>query len=259
MKVVILAGGRGTRIAEETELIPKPMVEIGGKPILWHIMKIFSHFGFNEFIVCLGYRGYMIKEYFSHYYLHTTDVTIDLKKNATTWMRSQTEPWKITLVDTGLETMTASRLLKIKSHLKGGPFLMTYGDGVADLDIKKLVEFHSKQKKLATITAVQPLGRFGSLNIAHKDTFVRSFLEKPIGDNGWVNGGFFVLQPGIFKHIGSGDQVIWEKEPLEKLARDKQLVAFKHRGFWKSMDTLRDKIDLERSWQSGKAQWKVWE
>ncbi len=255
MKVVILAGGKGTRLSEETGVIPKPIVEIGGKPILWHIMKTYSHFGFNEFIICLGYKGYVIKEYFSHYFMHMSDVTIDLSNNKTEIHNSLSEPWKITLVDTGLETMTGARLKKIEKYTENKTFMMTYGDGVGNINIEELVKFHKKNKKAATITAIQPLGRFGTLEITAEDR-VNSFLEKPKGNNTWINAGYFVLEPEIFKYI-KGD-ILWEKEPLENLAADKKLVAYKHTGFWKPMDTLRDKNELEQLWQSGTPPWKVW-
>lgn len=255
MKVAILAGGRGTRISEETETIPKPMVEIGGKPILWHIMKTYSKYGFNQFIICLGYKGYIIKEYFSHYFLHKSDITIDLVNNKTIIHNTASEPWEITLVDTGLETMTGGRLKRIKKYVKDEPFMMTYGDGVSDININDLVKFHKKSKVLATVTAVQPLGRFGSLDISANDK-VRSFLEKPKGDNSWVNAGYFVLEPEVFKYI-EGDDSSWEKKPLEDIAAEGKLAAYKHEGFWKCMDTLRDKFELEHLWQSGKAPWEV--
>jgi glucose-1-phosphate cytidylyltransferase len=257
MKVVILAGGMGTRISEETGIIPKPMIEVGGKPILWHIMKSYSHYGFNEFILCLGYKGYIIKEYFSHYVLHMSDITIDMKNNSTEILSSATEPWKVTLVDTGPNTMTGGRLKRIQKYVKDEPFMMTYGDGVGNVNIKELLAFHNSHNKYATITGVQPTGRFGALDL-HEDNTVQSFYEKPSGDRTWVNGGFFVLRPEIFKYIDS-DSSTWEKEPLENLGKDRQLVAYKHAGFWKPMDTLRDKTELENMWQSGKAPWKVWE
>ena len=257
MKVVILAGGRGTRISEETEVLPKPMVEIGGKPVIWHIMKLYSHYGFNDFIICLGYRGYMIKEYFSHYFMHMSDVTIDLSKNETKIHTTASEPWKITLVDTGLDTMTGSRLKRVKKYVGNQAFLLTYGDGLTDVNIKKLVGFHKKSKKLATLTAIQNAGRFGVLNIDSGDK-VSSFLEKPKGESGWISGGFFVLEPEIFNFIDNDDTVVWENEPLEKLSRQGKLYAYKHTGFWGCMDTLRDKINFERIWQSGNAPWKVW-
>lgn len=256
MKLVILAGGRGTRITEETETIPKPMVDIGGKPIIWHIMKRYSHYGINDFIMCLGYHGYMIKEYFSHYFLHMSDVTIDLAKNETTIHTTTSEPWRVTLVETGLETMTAGRLKRVETYLNNETFMMTYGDGLANINIAKLLEEHKKSKKFATLTAVQTAGRFGVLDI-DKNNNVNSFLEKPKGESSWINGGFFVLEPEVFKYIKEGDATIWERQPLEQLARDQQLFSYKHDGFWKSMDTLRDKIELEQIWQSGKAPWKV--
>jgi len=257
MKVVILAGGRGTRISEETEVLPKPMVEIGGKPLIWHIMKLYSHYGFNDFIICLGYRGYMIKEYFSHYFMHMSDVTIDLSKNKTQIHATASEPWKITLVDTGLETMTGSRIKRIKKYVDNQTFLLTYGDGLADINMKKLFEFHRKNRKLATLTAIQNAGKFGVLNIGVGNK-VSSFLEKPKGESGWINGGFFVLDPGIFSLLKNDDTVVWENEPLEELSRQGQLCAYKHTGFWGCMDTLRDKINFERFWQTGNAPWKVW-
>ncbi len=256
MKVVILAGGMGTRLSEETVSLPKPMIEIGGKPILWHIMKIYSHYGFNDFIICLGYKAYLIKEYFSHYFMHMSDVTIDLAKNETKIHDSYSEPWKVTLVDTGMNTMTGGRIKRIGKYIGDETFLLTYGDGVGSVDIKKLVDFHKKHKKLATITAVQPTGRFGALDL-HEDDSVRAFYEKPVGDRTWVNGGFFVLEPKVLEYI-KDDSSTWEKEPLEKLGQDGQMVAYKHSGFWKPMDTLRDKGELENLWQSGKAPWKVW-
>ncbi len=257
MKVVILAGGRGTRISEETETIPKPMVEIGGKPMLWHIMKIYSYYGFNDFIICLGYRGYLVKEYFSHYFMHTSDITIDLAKNKTTIHNNSSEPWKITLVDTGFDTMTGGRLKRVEKYVGNKTFLLTYGDGLADINMKKLVKFHKANKRLATLTAIQNVGRFGVLNIGSGNK-VSSFLEKPKGEGGWINGGFFVLESEVFNYINNNDTVVWEKEPLEKLSRRGKLCAYKHTGFWGCMDTLRDKISFERTWQSGAAPWKVW-
>ena len=257
MKVVILAGGRGTRISEETEVLPKPMVEVGGKPILWHIMKIYSHYGFNDFVICLGYKGYMIKEYFSHYYLYGSDITIDMKKNETKILTTIAEPWRITLVDTGLETMTGGRLNRVKKYIGDSAFMLTYGDGVSNLNIKKLVDFHKKNKKLATLTAIQNAGRFGVLHL-DSSSRVTSFLEKHQGESAWINGGFFVLEPAVFNFIKEGDSTIWERKPLEDLARKQELSAYKHVGFWKCMDTLRDKFELERFWQSQKAPWKVW-
>ncbi|MBI5554900.1 MAG: glucose-1-phosphate cytidylyltransferase [Elusimicrobia bacterium] len=256
MKVVILAGGKGTRISEETQTIPKPMVEIGGKPVLWHIMKTYSHYGFNEFVICLGYRGYMVKEYFSHYFLHMSDVTMDLAKNSMHIHTTSSEPWKVTMVDTGQETMTGGRLKKTEKYIGNNPFMMTYGDGLGDVNIPSLIKFHQAHKTIATVTAVQPLGRFGSLDIGGEDK-VSSFLEKPKGDFTWISTGFFVLQPEVFKYI-EGDGVVWEKEPMEKLSQEGQLVAYRHNGFWRPMDTLRDKNELERLWQSGQSPWKVW-
>ena len=257
MKVVILAGGKGTRISEETETLPKPMVEIGGKPILWHIMKIYSSHGFNEFIICLGYKGYLVKEYFSHYFTHMSDITIDLSKNETKIHTTASEPWKITLVDTGLDTMTGGRLKRVQRYVGDESFLLTYGDGLSDVDIKKLIDFHKKNKGFATLTAIQNAGRFGVLGLDSKAK-VTSFLEKPRDEGGWINGGFFVLEPEVFDFIKKGDTAIWEREPLEDLARKGKLSAYKHNGFWSCMDTLRDKLELERIWQSGKAPWKTW-
>lgn len=257
MKVVILCGGRGTRISEETHSIPKPMVEVGGKPILWHIMKIYSHYGFNEFILCLGYLGYVIKEYFSHYFLHMSDMTIDMEKNKTIIHNTSSEPWKITLIDTGIETMTGGRLKRIEKYIGNETFMATYGDGVGDINLKELLKFHSKNKKLATLSVVQTAGRFGVVDINAKDK-VKSFLEKPKGEGAWINSGFFVLEPGIFKFLTHGDATVWERDSLESLAQKKQLTAYKHRGLWHCMDTLRDKMELEKLWETGKAPWKVW-
>ncbi|OQA89900.1 MAG: Glucose-1-phosphate cytidylyltransferase [Elusimicrobia bacterium ADurb.Bin231] len=257
MKVVILAGGKGTRISEETQTIPKPMIEIGGKPMLWHIMKIYSHYGFNEFVICLGYLGYVVKEYFSHYYLHMSDMTVDLKRNETVIHNTASEPWKVTLVDTGADTMTGGRLKRIEKYIGKETFLMTYGDGVSDVNINDLVATHQKNKKLATLTAVQTAGRFGVLDFDKKN-HIKSFLEKPKGEGSWINAGFFVLEPGIFKYIKQGDSTIWEREPLECIAQANQLDAYRHTGFWKCMDTLRDKIELEGLWNAGEASWKVW-
>ncbi len=256
MKVIILAGGLGTRISEETDIKPKPMVEVGGKPILWHIMKIYSHYGFNEFVICLGYKGYVIKEYFANYFLHQSDVTIDLQKNSMEIHESKAEPWKITLVETGLNTMTGGRIKQIAPYIGNETFLLTYGDGVSDVDIMDLVNHHRINGKLATVTAVQPMGRFGALNVDQNNT-VLSFQEKPKGDGAWLNGGFFVLEPAVLKYI-AGDQTAWEREPLESLARDGQLSAYCHKGYWQPMDTLRDKIHLEELWKSGTAPWRIW-
>jgi len=257
MKVVILAGGMGTRLSEETDLKPKPMAEIGEKPMLWHIMKIYSHYGFNDFVLCLGYKGYMIKEYFANYFLHQADVTIDMKNNKMEVHHKKAEPWRVTMVDTGLNTMTGGRVKRIQKYVGNEPFMLTYGDGVADIDLKKLVAFHRQHGGHATITAIQPLGRFGAIAMK-KDGSVKAFQEKPQGDGAWINGGFFVLEPQIFNYIQDGDPTIWEREPLEGLAKDGQLTAYQHKGFWKCMDTLRDKTELENFWKSGKAPWKVW-
>jgi len=256
MKAIILAGGRGTRLSEETETIPKPMIEIGGRPILWHIMKIYSHYGINDFIICLGYKGYVIKEYFSHYFLHMSDVTISMATNKIKVHTSTTEPWKITLVDTGSETMTGGRIKRLQRYIGNEKFMLTYGDGVSNIDINKLIKFYNKKRFPALVTAVQPIGRFGSLDLDTSGK-VNSFLEKPESNNSWINAGFFVLGPEIFKYI-KDDGTSWEKESLENLALDGKLAAYKHTGFWKSMDTLRDKIELERLWQTGKAPWKIW-
>ena len=256
MKVVILAGGYGNRLSEETQTKPKPMVEIGGKPILWHIMKIYSHFGYNEFIICLGYKGFMIKEYFSNYFLHQSDVTIDLAKNDVKIHSSVSEPWKVTLVDTGEATMTGGRILRIKPFVDRERFMMTYGDGVADIDIRALAELHAKKKTLATITAAQPGGRFGVLTIDSSQR-VTHFHEKPAGDGSWVNAGFFVLEPAIFDYLHD-DATIFERTPLEQVAKDHQLGAYRHDGFWMPMDKLSDKIHLESLWNTHSAPWKVW-
>lgn len=258
MKVVILAGGLGTRISEESQLRPKPMIEIGDMPILWHIMKIYSYYGYNDFIICCGYKGYVIKEYFANYFLHTSDITFDFSNNnKITVHNNVTEPWKVTLVDTGNESMTGKRIKLIKSYIeKNEEFMLTYGDGVSDINILKLMEYHIQHKKLATVTSVQPIGRFGALNIDEKNT-VKNFEEKPKGDNSWINGGFFVLNYKVFDYIPDGN-VIFEKEPLEKLAEDNQLIAYKHNGFWQLMDTMRDKNYLEQLWYSKNAPWKVW-
>jgi glucose-1-phosphate cytidylyltransferase len=256
MKVVLLAGGLGTRISEETILKPKPMIEIGGMPILWHIMKIYSAHGYNEFVVCLGYKGYLIKEYFNNYFLHRSDVTVDLANNSLNVHGSQAEPWKITLVDTGNESMTGGRVKRIKDYIGNEPFLLTYGDGVSDVNITELVEFHKQHGKLCTVTAVQPSGRFGALNLGEDDQVI-SFMEKPKGDGSWINGGFFVCEPQVFDYI-EGDDTTWEKEPMENIAKDREMFTYKHYGFWKPMDTLRDKHELEADWSSGNAKWKKW-
>ena len=256
MKAVILAGGLGTRISEETHIKPKPMVEIGGKPILWHILKIYSHYGVNEFIICCGYKGYIIKEYFANYFLHTSDVTFHMNTNRMEVHRQKSEPWKITLVDTGESTMTGGRLKRVHEYLNNMPFCFTYGDGVTDVDVSALIAHHKSQGQQATLTAVQPPGRFGALELDARGG-VQAFKEKPQGDGGWVNGGFFVLEPSVLERI-EGDHTLWEQEPLTSLARDGQLSAYKHHGFWQPMDTLRDRNYLEELWASGKAPWKVW-
>jgi len=256
MKVVILAGGLGTRISEETSVRPKPMVEIGGRPILWHIMKGYSAYGFHDFVICCGYKGYVIKEFFANYFLHTSDVTFDMTKNKMVTLQSFAEPWKVTLVDTGDETMTGGRIKRVKNFIGNETFCLTYGDGVSDVNILELVEFHKSQKCLATLTAVQPPGRFGALNIS-SDNRILSFQEKPTGDGSYINGGFFVFEPKVIDYI-KDDFTILEREPLERLAKEDQLRSFKHGGFWQPMDTIRDKIRLEEWWASKNPPWKVW-
>ena len=256
MKVVILAGGYGTRLAEETNLKPKPMVDIGGYPILWHILKLYNHYNINEFIICCGYKGYLIKEYFANFYLHSQDFTINLANNFKEFHNINSEDWKVTLVDTGKDTLTGGRLARVKEYIGNETFCFTYGDGLADINIKKLIEFHKKKKLKATLTAVQPPGRFGSLKYARGK--VLEFAEKPKGDLNWINGGFFVLEPEVIDFI-NGDNCSWEKGPMNYLARENQLSAYLHNGFWQPMDTLRDKIFLQDLWDSGKAPWKVWE
>lgn len=255
MLAVILAGGLGTRISEETHLKPKPMIEIGGRPVLWHILKTYSAHGINDFIVCVGYKGYVIKEYFANYFLHMSDVTFDIKNNRMEVHHKNAEPWRVTVVDTGEETQTGGRLKRVKGFLKNEPFCFTYGDGLSDVDVAATVNFHRSHGKLATITAVQPPGRYGALQI--EEGIVKDFHEKPLGDGAWVNGGFFVLDPAVVERI-SDDSSIWEREPMESLSCDGELMAFEHRGFWRPMDTLRDKSQLEELWQSGRAPWKVW-
>lgn len=256
MKAVILAGGLGTRLAEETQVRPKPMIEIGGRPILWHVMQIYSAHGINEFIICLGYKGYMIKEYFANYFLHMSDVTFDMHNNSMEVHQKNVEPWRVTLVDTGDATMTGGRLKRVAAYLDDEDFCLTYGDGVGDVDISELIKFHTSQKTLATVTATQPPGRYGSL-VLDRHNLVTRFQEKPQGDGGWINGGFFVLSPKVIDYIG-GDETLWEKEPMERLAAENQLSAFFHRGFWQPMDTLRDKNHLEELWATGTAPWKTW-
>jgi len=256
MKAVILAGGLGTRISEETHLRPKPMVEIGGKPLLWHIMKTYSAYGINEFIICLGYKGYLIKEYFANYYLHMSDVTFDMENNSMQVHQNTVEPWKVTLVDTGDTSSTGGRIKRVASHLnRDEPFCFTYGDGLSDVNICELIDFHQCGGTLATVTAVKPPGRFGSLDLSGDKILV--FDEKPKGDGFWINGGYFVLSPKVLDYI-EGDATVWEKEPLQHLAAEGSLTAFKHSGFWQPMDTLRDKVHLEQLWDSGNPPWKVW-
>jgi glucose-1-phosphate cytidylyltransferase len=255
MKAVILAGGLGTRISEETTVRPKPMIDIGGKPVLWHILKIYSEHGINDFIICLGYKGYMVKEYFANYFLHTSDVTFDLANNRMDVHQQHAEPWRVTLVDTGDQTQTGGRLKRVENYLDGETFCFTYGDGLADIDITAQLTFHKTRAGLATMCAVQPPGRFGAIDI--QDNRITRFEEKPSGDGSWINGGFFILEPGVLDYIKS-DATIWERDPLEALARDGQLSAYMHSGFWQPMDTLRDKLKLEELWQNGHAPWKVW-
>lgn len=257
MKVVILAGGFGTRISEESATKPKPMVEIGGRPILWHIMKIYSHYGLNEFVVCLGYKGYVIKEYFANYYLSMSDVRFNLKTNTVEYLNNAADPWTVTLVDTGDKTLTGGRLRRVRDYLAGEPFCMTYGDGVTDLNIPSVIDFHRKHGGLATLTAVQPPGRFGAFTLSDDESRIEHFREKPSGDGAWVNGGFFVLDPKVIDYI-DGDDTTWEREPMQRLASENQLFAYKHGGFWQSMDTLRDKLVLDEMWVRNQAPWKVW-
>jgi len=257
VKVVILAGGYGTRLSEETTVRPKPMVEIDGRPILWHIMKIYSTYGINEFIICCGYKGHMIKEYFSNYFVRWADITFDLKNNKTIVHQDNVEPWKVTLVNTGEKTMTGGRLKRVKNYIGNETFCFTYGDGVSDLNIRELINFHISQKTLATMTAVQSAGRFGAITMESGKNKILSFKEKPKGDGAWINGGFFVLEPGAMDYI-SDDMTVWEQEPLKNLSRDEMLSAYKHNGFWQPMDSLRDKMYLEELWNSGKAPWKIW-
>jgi glucose-1-phosphate cytidylyltransferase len=258
MKAVILAGGLGTRLSEETGVKPKPMVEIGGLPILWHIMKIYSAHGINEFIVCLGYKGYVIKEYFANYALLKSDVTFDFNSNSIEYHKNDTEAWKVSLIDTGAESMTAGRLKRVTPYIGDQTFCMTYGDGVSDIDITALIAFHRQQSKLATLTAVKPPGRFGAFTLDHDQHQIKAFKEKPDGDGAWINGGFFVLEPEVIDNI-EGDSTVWEREPMEKLAGTGNLSAFRHHGFWHPMDTLRDKHYLEKLWVNGGAPWKTWQ
>lgn len=257
MKVLILAGGLGSRLSEETSLKPKPMVEIGGRPILWHIMKIYSSSGFNEFIILCGYKGYLIKEYFVNYFNHMSDITIDMESNTITHLNNYAEPWKVTLIDTGLTTMTGGRIKRVEKYIDNKPFMLTYGDGVCDVNINRLVQYHKKHGKAITLTGVQPEGRFGSLQIDENER-VRSFQEKPRGEGGWINAGYFVCEPKVLDYIKSDDSVIFEREPLEKLAKENELYVYKHVGFWKPMDTLRDKTQLEEMIIKGSAPWITW-
>jgi len=257
MKVVVLAGGFGTRISEESGVRPKPMVEIGGKPILWHILKIYSHYGLNDFVICLGYKGESIKDYFASYLLHSADVTFDLANNKIDIHQSHAEPWRVTLIDTGENSMTGGRLRRVREHLGNETFCMTYGDGVSDVNISALIRFHRSQGVYATLTAAQPPGRFGAFSLSGNSSKIATFHEKPEGDGAWVNSGFFVVEPKVFEYI-DGDSTVWEREPLEGLANAGQLVAYKHSGFWQPMDSLRDKKVLEDLWQSGNPPWRVW-
>jgi glucose-1-phosphate cytidylyltransferase len=255
MKAVILAGGLGTRISEESHLRPKPMIEIGGKPILWHIMKTYSHYGINDFVICLGYKGYIIKEYFANYFLHMSDVRFDMKHNQMEVLQRHVEPWRVTLVDTGEQTITGGRLKRVRDYLDNEPFCFTYGDGVSDVNIRALLDFHLSHGKPATVTAIQPPGRYGALDMHGSQ--VRNFQEKPAGDGAWINGGYFVLEPSVIDLI-DGDSTAWEADPMMRLAQQGDLQAFAHRGFWQAMDTLRDKNLLEQLWASGNPPWKVW-
>lgn len=257
MKVVILAGGLGTRLSEETDLKPKPMVQIGGRPILWHIMKTYSYYGFHDFIILTGYKSHVIKDYFINYYTRYSDITIDMRNQDIQIHKIQTEPWKVTMLYTGADTMTGGRIKKAKDYLKNEPFLMTYGDGVSDINIHELIKHHNESKKLMTLTAIQPSGKFGALNLT-EDSSILSFKEKPKGDGSWINGGFFVCEPEVLDYIDDTPQCVFEKEPLENLAIDSQLNAYKHNGFWRAMDTLKDKNDLTEMWVTGNAPWALW-
>jgi glucose-1-phosphate cytidylyltransferase len=258
MKTLLLAGGFGTRLSEETSLKPKPMVNIGGKPILWHIMKLYSYYGYNDFVVLLGYKGQVIKEYFINYFYHQSDLQIDIANNKVEILNNSSEPWKITLIDTGLNTMTGGRVLRAKQVVGNKPFMLTYGDGVGNVDIKKLVATHKNHGKAITMTTVQPEGRFGGVAFDNNSDKVTAFLEKPKGDGGWINAGFFVCEPKVFDYILEGDSTIFERAPLENLAKDGELYAYKHFGFWKPMDTLRDNVQLNKMWAENKALWKTW-
>lgn len=258
MKVVLLAGGFGTRLSEETAMIPKPMVHVGDKPILWHIMKSYSEAGFRDFVILAGYKSYVIKEYFANYYLHQSDVRFDLRDNSMEVLNSSAEPWTVTVLDTGLNTMTGGRIKRAEKYLKDEPFMLTYGDGVSDINLNELLDFHKSHGKLLTMTAVQPEGRFGAMHLEEDTQRVTTFMEKPKGDGAWINGGFFVCEPGIFDYITEGDPTIWERKPLENLAKDGSLFAYRHYGFWKPMDTLRDKMQLDELWNTHSAPWKSW-
>lgn len=257
MKILLLAGGYGTRLSEETDIRPKPMVEIGGKPILWHIMKLYSHHGFNDFVILLGYKGYYIKEYFANYFLHQSDVSLDIQTGKMEVLNNSSEPWKITLLDTGLDSMTGGRVKRAQKFIGNEPFMLTYGDGVSDIDISDLVKFHKLHGKAMTMTSAQPDGRFGALNIENNGQ-VTHFLEKPKGDGGWINAGFFICEPKVFDYITEGDSTVFEQTPLQNLARDGEIFTYKHDGFWKPMDTLRDKQELQKLWENKRAPWKVW-
>lgn len=258
MKAVILAGGKGSRISEESVLKPKPMIEIGGRPVLWHILKTYSRWGVNDFIILLGYKGWAVKEYFADYFLRQSDLRIDLARNAIEPLASQSEKWNIILADTGLETMTGARIKRARKYIGDEPFFLTYGDGLADVDVNALLQSHRRSGRPCTVTMARPEGRFGALEV-DKNNHITAFTEKPLGDGGWINAGFFVCEPAVFDYIPDGDAAVWEKEPLETLAREGKLNGYAHEGFWKPMDTLRDKIELERLWESGRAPWKVWE
>jgi glucose-1-phosphate cytidylyltransferase len=257
MKVVILAGGFGTRMSEETSVRPKPMVEIGHKPMLWHIMKLYSHYGLNDFIICCGYKGEVIVNYFANYYLNASDVTFDMVDNRVMVHRTTSEPWRVTLVDTGEKTMTGGRIKRVRNYIGDETFCLTYGDGVSDINIHDLIEYHRDQKTLATLTAVQPPGRFGAFTLEENEALLKQFREKPKGDNAWINGGFFVLEPGVFEFI-DGDETVWEREPMQRMAQQGKLAAYRHQGYWQNMDSLRDKNLLESLWESENPPWKVW-
>jgi glucose-1-phosphate cytidylyltransferase len=258
MKVIILAGGLGTRLSEETQVCPKPMVEIGGKPILWHIMKIYSSYGFNDFVILLGYKSYIIKEYMANYFLHQSDITVNLANNEIKVLSNASEPWKVTLLDTGINTMTGGRILRAKQFVGDEPFMLTYGDGVSDIDINSLLKFHRSHGKTMTITVIQPEGRYGVVE-SDSEGLVKGFIEKPKGDGTWVNGGFFVCQPKVFDYIQEGDNTIFEHNPITNMVKDQSLYCYKHLGFWHSMDTLRDKMYLNKLWEDKKAKWEIWE